>query len=165
MPVSVVHQQSSRFLYTLINAWVNHHQLSEAHYPLLLVKLPLPDGREVAREPDIVVILNTNAGRFAEQYFDGAPDLIVVIVSPASCPTDRFVNYAEYETSGVPEYWLVDPERQHAEFFSGTRQGCTPLRSAVRRASIAVTSYWASGWRWSGSGCARRCGRLSSSWS
>jgi hypothetical protein len=38
-----------------------------------LVKLPLPDNREVAREPDIVVILNGNTGRFAEQYFEGAP--------------------------------------------------------------------------------------------
>jgi hypothetical protein len=49
MPASVVHQRSSRFLYTLINTWVEYHQLGEVHHPPLLVKLPLPDNREVAR--------------------------------------------------------------------------------------------------------------------
>jgi len=123
MPVSVVHQRSSRFLYALINAWVEYHQLGEVHHPPLLVKLPLPDNREVAREPDIVVILNSNMGRFAEQYFDGAPDLIAEITSPASRHTDRIVKYEEYETAGVPEYWLIDPDRQYAEFFQRDEAG------------------------------------------
>ena len=87
------------------------------------MKLPLPDNREVAREPDIVVILNGNLGRFAEQYFDGAPDLIVEITSPASRHTDRTVKYEEYETAGVPEYWLIDPDRQYAEFFQRDEAG------------------------------------------
>jgi len=97
--------------------WLAYHNLGKVYHPPLLVKLPLPDTREVAREPDIVVILNGNSGRFAEQYFDGAPDLIVEIVSPASRHIDRTVKYEEYETAGVPEYWLIDPDRQYAEFF------------------------------------------------
>ena len=52
------------------------------------MKLPLPDNREVAREPDIVVILNGNTGRFAEQYFEGAPDLVWKSPAPpAATPT------------------------------------------------------------------------------
>lgn len=39
------------------------------------------------------------------------------IASPASRHTDRTVKYEEYETAGVPEYWLVDPDRQYAEFY------------------------------------------------
>jgi len=123
MPVSVIHQKSSGFLFTLLRAWLEYHQLGEAHHPPLLVKLPLPDNREVAREPDIVVILNSNPGHFAEQYFDGAPDLIVEIVSPSTRHTDRFVKYEEYETAGVPEYWLIDPDRQYAEFFQRDAAG------------------------------------------
>jgi len=117
MPASVEHQGTSMFLLSLIVNWVAYHELGKVYHPPLLVKLPLPDNREVAREPDIVVILNGNSGRFAEQYFDGAPDLIVEITSPASRHTDRFVKYEEYETAGVPEYWLVDPDRQYAEFY------------------------------------------------
>jgi Uma2 family endonuclease len=116
-PASVEHQRTSGFLLGLLVNWLAYHNLGKVYHPPLLVKLSLPDNREVAREPDIVVILNGNLGRFAEQYFDGAPDLIVEIVSPASRHTDRTVKYEEYETAGVPEYWLVDPDRQYAEFF------------------------------------------------
>lgn len=122
-PASVEHQRTSGFLLGLLVNWLAYHNLGEVYHPPLLVKLPLPDNREVAREPDIVVILNGNPGRFAEQYFDGAPDLIVEIVSPASRHTDRFVKYEEYETAGVPEYWLVDPDRQYAEFYQRDEAG------------------------------------------
>jgi Uma2 family endonuclease len=152
MPVSVVHQRSSRFLYALINAWMEYHQLGEVHHPPLLVKLPLPDGREVAREPDIVVILSTNTGRFAEQYFDGAPDLIVEIVSPSTRHTDRFVKYEEYEAAGVPEYWLIDPDRQYAEFFQRDEAGL--YRTAFSGSqgvyrSRVLEGFWLEvGWLW-----------------
>jgi Uma2 family endonuclease len=116
-PASVEHQRTSGFLLGLLVNWLAYHNLGKVYHPPLLVKLPLPDNREVAREPDIVVILNGNSGRFAEQYFDGAPDLIAQITSPTSRHTDRFVKYEEYETAGVPEYWLIDPDRQYAEFF------------------------------------------------
>jgi Uma2 family endonuclease len=123
MPASVEHQDTSMFLLSLVVNWVAYHQLGKVYHPPLLVKLPLPDNREVAREPDIVVILNGNTGRFAEQYFEGAPDLVVEIASPASRHTDRFVKYEEYETVGVPEYWLIDPDRQYAEFFQRDAAG------------------------------------------
>ena len=123
MPASVEHQDTSMFLLSVIVNWVAYYELGKVYHPPLLVKLPLPDNREVAREPDIVVILNGNTGRFAEQYFDGAPDLIVEITSPASRHTDRTVKYEEYETAGVPEYWLIDPDRQYAEFFQRDEAG------------------------------------------
>jgi Uma2 family endonuclease len=152
MPASVVHQKSSGFLFTLLRAWLEYHQLGEAHHPPLLVKLPLPNNREVAREPDIVVILNSNAGRFAQQYFEGAPDLIVEIVSPATRHTDRFLKYEEYETAGVPEYWLIDPDRQYAEFFQ--RDGAGLYRTAFSGSegvyrSRVLEGFWLEvGWLW-----------------
>jgi Uma2 family endonuclease len=60
MPASVEHQDTSMFLLSLIVNWVAYHELGKVYHPPLLVKLPLPDNREVAREPDIVVILNGN---------------------------------------------------------------------------------------------------------
>ena len=152
MPVSVIHQRLSRFLYTLLSVWAEYHQIGEVYHPPLLVRLPLPEGKEVAREPDIVVILNSNPGRFAENYFDGAPDLIVEIVSPASRHTDRFVQYEEYETAGVPEYWLIDPERRYAEFFQRDEAGL--YRTAFSGSegvyrSRVLEGFWLEvGWLW-----------------
>ena len=45
------------------------------------------------------------------------------IASPASRHTDRFVKYEEYETVGVPEYWLIDLDRRCAEFFQRDAAG------------------------------------------
>ncbi|MGQ9658377.1 MAG: Uma2 family endonuclease [Fimbriimonadales bacterium] len=152
MPVSVIHQKASSFLFALLKSWVEYHRLGEVYHLPLLVKLPLPDGREVAREPDIVVILNTHSGRFADQYFDGAPDLVVEIVSPASRHTDRFVKYEEYESAGVPEYWLIDPDRRYAEFFQRDEAGLYRVAcsgSAGTYRSRVLDGFWLElDWLW-----------------
>lgn len=123
MPVSVEHQKVNSFLYQIISAWMNYHQLGETYHPPLLVRFTLPDGKRVAREPDIVVILNSNPGAFTEQYFEGVPDLIVEVVSPGRRNVDRLTKFEEYESAGVPEYWVIDPERRYAEFFQLDESG------------------------------------------
>lgn len=117
MPVSVRHQDANSYLYFLVSAWVTRYLHGKAYHPPLQVKLSLPNGRQVSREPDIVVILPSNAGQFKQHYFEGAPDLIVEVLSPSNRNTDRLVKFEEYEAAGVQEYWLVDPDRQYAEFF------------------------------------------------
>ncbi len=43
---------------------------------------------------------------------NGAPDFIIEIVSPGN-PTDDYIRKAYYyESSGVREYWIVDPRRK-----------------------------------------------------
>lgn len=123
MPVSVRHQDANTFLYFLISAWVGYHMQGKVYHPPLLVKFTLPDGKQAAREPDIVVILNDNPGTFTEQYFEGAPDLVVEITSPSSRTTDRLTKFGEYEAAGVREYWVIDPDRQYAEFFQRDEAG------------------------------------------
>jgi Uma2 family endonuclease len=45
----------------------------------------------------------------------GAPDLAVEIVSPGRGRFDRVVKLGGYAAIGVPEYWIVDPERRTLE--------------------------------------------------
>ena len=40
---------------------------------------------------------------------EGAPDLIVEIISRDSQSRDRREKYQEYEKGGVKEYWIVEP--------------------------------------------------------
>lgn len=118
MPVSVRHQDKSRYLLKLLGAWIeDHHQLGRVYHPPLQVKLTLPGGAQRSREPDIVVILNDRLSQLKEQYFDGAPNLIVEILSPTTRAIDRGEKFPEYEAAGVPEYWMVDPDREYAEFW------------------------------------------------
>lgn len=42
--------------------------------------------------------------------FQGAPDLVVEVLSPSSSKTDRTLKYRKYREAGVREYWIVDPK-------------------------------------------------------
>jgi Uma2 family endonuclease len=71
-----------------------------------------------AREPDMMVILNTHLDRIKETYLDGVADIAIEIVSPESDERDRGAKFVEYEAAGVPEYWLIDPLRQDAIIYA-----------------------------------------------
>ncbi len=40
-----------------------------------------------------------------------------VVYEGTRTPPQGKISFEEYEAAGVPEYWLVDPDRQYAEFF------------------------------------------------
>ena len=60
-------------------------------------------------QPDLVVILSERQGIVTAAKVNGAPDLVVEIVSPSSLNNDRTLKRRLYEASGVTEYWIVDP--------------------------------------------------------
>jgi Uma2 family endonuclease len=55
--------------------------------------------------------------RLRRIYLDGPADLVVEITSPESIGRDRGEKFVEYEAAGIPEYWLIDPERRQVEFY------------------------------------------------
>ena len=42
---------------------------------------------------------------------NGAPDWVIEIVSPGSKRMDYFIKLFKYQTAGVKEYWIVDPDK------------------------------------------------------
>lgn len=50
-------------------------------------------------------------------FLEGPADVAVEITSPDSGALDRVVKRRVYETGGVKDYWLIDPERRQAEFY------------------------------------------------
>jgi len=60
-------------------------------------------------EPDISVICDTS--KLNDKGCIGAPDWIIEIVSPSSRRIDYFTKLFKYRTSGVREYWIVDPDK------------------------------------------------------
>jgi Uma2 family endonuclease len=68
-------------------------------------------------QPDVLVLLENHLGRLKEKCVEGAPDLVVEVISPASVTYDRLVKHNLYEQEGIPEYWLVNPKEQSIEVF------------------------------------------------
>lgn len=68
-------------------------------------------------QPDIIVILEGNTSIITEKNIQGAPDLVVEILSPSTSARDRNLKKALYERVGVREYWIVDLDNKRIEQF------------------------------------------------
>jgi Uma2 family endonuclease len=53
----------------------------------------------------------------ALQIFEGAPDLIVEVLSPESIRRDRVIKFTAYEAAGVTEYWIANPNARTVEVY------------------------------------------------
>ncbi len=97
------------------------------------------------RAPDVFFVANANLERVKRLKLEGAADLVVEIISPGSRATDRGDKFYEYEQGGVPEYWLLDPERQQAEFYLRGNDGIyrlTALGSDGIYRSQVLSGLW-----------------------
>ena len=113
-PIGEAHDRLDLFLLRLLGEFLEHHPLGELrHDPFNMKTAPNLPGRA----PDILFVLNKNRRRLKKTYLQGPADLAIEIISPGSEAIDRGDKFYEYEEGGVPEYWLIDPQRKRAEFY------------------------------------------------
>lgn len=63
-----------------------------------------------AFQPDIIFISNANLGIVKDDgKVHGAPDLVVEVLSPGNANDDKIRKRKVYESSGVKEYFIVQP--------------------------------------------------------
>ncbi len=109
------HQQISRRLSERFST-VLMHQLGRAkvyHAPV-----DVRFSAEDVVEPDLVVIRTERRAIVGELAIDGAPDLLVEILSPLTHAHDEVAKAALYAREGVSEFWLVDPASATVRVFA-----------------------------------------------
>ena len=74
------------------------------------VKIDAASTRKNAFIPDITVVCNKD--KFDNYGCNGAPDLVMEILSPSTSKNDKTFKYTKYEQEGVPEYWIIDPKKK-----------------------------------------------------
>jgi len=139
-PVSTRHNRITWFLGRLLQQYVEQHGLGEVLGPELQVRLR-PDLRRV---PDLLFVATERLAIVGQTYVDGAPDLIVEIVSPDSVARDWRDKFLEYQAAGVSEYWVIDSAYRRAEFYALGEEGqyhLLPVEEGVVR-STAVPGFW-----------------------
>ncbi len=60
-------------------------------------------------QPDLLFISREREHIIARANIQGAPDIVIEILSPSSEQRDRRDKLDLYARYGVPEYWLIDP--------------------------------------------------------
>ena len=108
-------------------------------------------GLRRRRVPDLFFIANDRLGLLQVNHFEGAPDLIIEVVSPESRSRDLRDKYADYEAAGVREYWIIDPDEEELAVYAldagGRFQKVAADSDRVASAVIPGFSLRA-GWLW-----------------
>ena len=113
-PPSRVHQKLiSQFTLVLGQYIRDNHGTCEVYPAPFAVNLDAGDKDWV--EPDVSVICDPS--KLDDRGCNGAPDLVIEIVSPSSRRMDYFRKNTLYFESGVQEYWIVDPDRERTTIY------------------------------------------------
>lgn len=74
-------------------------------------------------QPDLLFISRARASIITEKNIQGAPDLVIEILSESTRKTDETIKRKLYERFGVQEYWIVDPELETVKVYRPAEQG------------------------------------------
>jgi Uma2 family endonuclease len=148
-PVSGDHSELGLFLLRVLGEFIEERGLGVLRYEPFNMKT----GPELpGRSPDILVVAKKNLVRLKKTYLKGPADVVIEIVSPSSRGVDRGDKYYEYEKGGVREYWLIDPERERAEFYTlgaDKRYEMIDLNGNEIFRSRVLRGFWLRvGWLW-----------------
>ena len=110
---------------------VNHQRIAGRAYSLFLdglrgktcepfispidVRLNHDTGDDTVVQPDVIVVCDPN--KITENTINGAPDLVIEVLSPSTSRKDRWFKYISYQQAGVKEYWIIDPENRSVEVY------------------------------------------------
>ena len=90
-------------------------------------------------QPDILFVSNARSGIITEANIQGAPDLVVEVLSPGTARYDRGYKRTLYGRHGVLEYWLVDPAAETVEVLTAGDAGLT-LAATYRCGDVLTSS-------------------------
>jgi len=122
-PPADVHERIFIFLSGILNAFVVRRKLGVVRGSRTTLKFSEANGVQ----PDIVFISNASRDRVHPYYMDGAPEVVIEILSPSTRKLDRGKKMALYAEHGALEYWQIDPENQSAEFFRNHNGAWLPM--------------------------------------
>ncbi|PRX72194.1 Uma2 family endonuclease [Cohnella sp. SGD-V74] len=103
-----IHQGVSRELFLVLQSCRSKYEIYYAPFDVIL-------SRTTVLQPDIIMIHHSRLDIVKKHGVEGAPDLVIEILSPSTRKRDKVVKAAAYAKHKVPEYWLVDPEARTLE--------------------------------------------------
>ena len=113
------HQMVSGKIGDKVREFVYKYGLGEVFYAPVDVYF----GEEDTFQPDIIFISNERLDMIKETRIEGAPDLVIEILSPSTAYYDLGRKYEIYERAGVKEYWIIHPEKKSVDIYDNKAAG------------------------------------------
>jgi Uma2 family endonuclease len=108
---NIAHQRAARDLGFLLFDYMRRTGQGE----LLMAPTGVRLDERTVLQPDLLVVLRRHAESVGGQVVEGPPDLVVEVLSPGTARRDLGIKREKYRSSGVPEYWIVDPANAFVE--------------------------------------------------
>ncbi|MDR2610664.1 MAG: Uma2 family endonuclease [Clostridiales Family XIII bacterium] len=80
------------------------------------VRLNADTDDDTVFQPDVIIVCDK--GKIGEKSINGAPDLVVEVISPSSEKYDSGAKLDKYLSSGVRECWIVNPEARTVRVYT-----------------------------------------------
>ena len=112
------HQEVSGFLAIKIYNYLDDKSFKVYTAPFD-VRLPVSNKKgkiDTVVQPDICVVCDLSI--LDEQGCNGAPSLVIEILSPGNSVREMKDKFELYEQSQIPEYWIVDPQKESVIIYS-----------------------------------------------
>jgi len=107
---SRVHQKISGNLHGLFWAFLRNKPCEVYHPPFAVCLNAAGDNDNTVVQPDLIVVCDKS--KLEDYRCNGAPDMVIEILSPSSKSRDMLLKFNKYMQAGVREYWVVDPDAQ-----------------------------------------------------
>lgn len=101
------HQETQNLLSTYLTMHVLQNKLGK----VVTTPMDTKFNENNVFQPDILFVQQDRLA-IINKIVDGAPDLVVEILSPANDAKEMSYKKYIYETSGVKEYWIINIEQQ-----------------------------------------------------
>ncbi|MDB6021584.1 MAG: hypothetical protein JWQ04_1441 [Pedosphaera sp.] len=87
-------------------------------------------------QPDVLFVSNQRCSIITENGIEGAPDLVVEILSPSTAHLDKGSKRKVYARSGVLEFWLVDLQTRTIQVYLLSKDAETPIATHGEKATF-----------------------------
>lgn len=87
-------------------------------------------------QPDIIFISRKRLNLIGEKKIDGAPDLIIEILSPSKAYYDLSHKEMIYAKHGVKEYWVVGQHENSIEIFTNKQQEFVSYSKVISEGTV-----------------------------
>src|SRR5690349_23841615 len=139
-PGSLRHSDIAGFLHVMIRGYAATKRLGNVLGPMSLIRPAA--GRRFA--PDLYFLEHQRVPRpLPHGYIEGAPDLVLQVLSPSTRKVDLEEKRPAYRQAVVSEVWLVDPEEQLIQVDRRRNKSyATETVSIGRVTSAVMPGFW-----------------------